>query len=60
MHQSYIPQCTNPVSNNASFYNKNMHMRVLWDIRLMRREICETGLLAFCIVMLETPRSLSN
>ena len=48
-----IPQCTSPMSHNAPFCNRNVHVctfllqnGALWDIYLMHCGICETGLLA--------------
>ena len=43
MHQYHTPQCTCPISHDAPFYNRNVHMFVhlskknnaLWDIYLI-------------------------
>ena len=51
-----IPQCTRPISHNASFCNRNVHVRTfllrigaLWDICLVHCGIWEMGLLLHCI-----------
>ena len=46
-----IPQCTSPISHNAPFYSRNVHMcahsvpnGTLWDICLMHCGICTRSL----------------
>ena len=51
-----ILQCTSPISHNAPFCNRNVHMctfllqnGALWDICLMHCKSCEMGLLTYLV-----------
>ena len=58
---SQIPQCTSPVSHNASFCNRNVHISVTkWCIveYLMHCGVCEMGLFNECSMITSNHSSL--